>query len=140
MVNQLIQKIVVISVMCAFAFGVKAEVAPLHVKGVITINTEEAKVKWLNGVKFFDPRTPSDYKLGHIPKAINISRTDPSVYNRQNIEAHFAKDEPVVIYCNGPSCLKSSRTSAELIKMGYEEVYYYREGFPDWSFEGHPVE
>ena len=114
--------------------------APLEVKGATTIDTNQAKQMWMDGALFLDPRTKSDYEVGHIPKAIHINRTNPEVYTAKNIIAMVDKVQPVVVYCNGVGCLRSARTSADLVSLGYQKVYYYRDGFPAWTFSGHPVE
>lgn len=123
-----------------FSSFAKAGGSPLTVEGATTIDTAQAKAMWLEGAAFFDPRPLTDWDQGHIPKAINISRTDPAAYTREAIESAFKKDQPVVIYCNGVGCMKSARTAVELVSLGYSKVFYYREGFPEWSFAGHPVE
>ncbi|GKT11202.1 MAG: adenylate cyclase [Thiomicrorhabdus sp.] len=137
-------KTMVVSSMVAslmlFSSFAKAGASPLTVDGATTIDTAQAKAMWLDGVAFFDPRSLSDWNQGHIPKAININRTDPAAYTRAAIESALKKDQPVVIYCNGVGCMKSARTAAELVSLGYSKVFYYREGFPEWSFAGHPVE
>jgi len=121
------------------AFSVKAA-APLEVEGATTINTEQAQKLWLEGAAFLDPRTSADWEAGHIPKAIHLNRTNPAVYHVDGINAVLKKDQSVVVYCNGIGCLRSSKTAADLVGLGYQKVYYYREGFPAWTFSGHPVE
>lgn len=141
--SSVIQAVMVSSfVACLMFFSPlsKAGESPLAVEGATTIDTVQAKAMWLDGAAFFDPRPLADWNQGHIPKAINISRTDPSAYTREAIESAFDKHEPVVIYCNGVGCMKSARTAVELVSLGFNKVFYYREGFPEWSFAGHPVE
>ena len=50
------------------------------------------------------------------------------------------KGAAVVLYCNGPECWKSFKSSSAAIKGGYTNVLWYRLGFPDWKAKGLPVE
>jgi rhodanese-related sulfurtransferase len=50
------------------------------------------------------------------------------------------KDQEVVLYCNGTSCMRSSEASAKAVGWGFAKVHYYRLGFPDWKAAGFPVE
>jgi rhodanese-related sulfurtransferase len=54
--------------------------------------------------------------------------------------SEFKKDEPIVIYCNGASCMRSSKATAKAVSWGYTKVYYYRDGFPAWKAASLPVE
>ena len=38
----------------------------------------------------------------------------------------------MVLYCNGPSCGKSKRTSEQLVALGYTNVRRYQLGMPVW--------
>ncbi len=114
--------------------------APLSVPGATTINTEEAKKLWESGATFIDSRKKEDWADGHIPKAIHLDRGDRKVYTRENVSTMFQKDAPLVTYCYGEICTRSSQMAADLVSLGYTNVYFYREGFPGWSFAGYPIE
>ena len=60
--------------------------------------------------------------------------------NENALAAEVKKDEPVVFYCNGHSCMRSSKASAMAVGWGWKKVYYYRDGFPAWKAAGNPVE
>src|SRR5262245_62715264 len=38
----------------------------------------------------------------------------------------------MILYCNGPSCGKSKRTSEQLVALGYTHVRRYQLGMPVW--------
>ena len=61
-------------------------------------------------------------------------------FSPESLEAEVKKDEPVVFYCNGHKCLRSSKASALAVSWGWNKVYYYRDGFPAWKAAGNPVE
>ncbi|VAW45683.1 hypothetical protein MNBD_GAMMA03-1547 [hydrothermal vent metagenome] len=123
----------------AFTTLAQAE-APESVDGATTVTTEEAKKIWDSGATFIDSRKKEDWEDGHIPKSVHLDRGDREVYTRENVSKMFKKDEPLVTYCYGKVCTRSSQMAADLVSLGYTNVYFYREGFPGWSFAGYPIE
>jgi len=131
------------SVMAAsvLAFASLAQAAaPLSVPGATTVNTAEAKKLWDSGAVFIDSRKKEDWEDGHIAKAIHLDRGDRENYTRDKVSKMFKKDQALVTYCYGKVCTRSSQMAADLVSVGYTNVYFYREGFPGWSFGGHPIE
>lgn len=76
----------------------------------------------------FDVRTAKEYAIAHIPGTINIyeKEVDQIALLYPNL------DQPMILYCNGPSCGKSKRTSEQLVAMGYTHVRRYQLGMPVW--------
>ena len=117
------------------------EPSPTSVPGATTVDTDQAKQLWLDGAGFLDPRKDADWNAGHIPEAVHLDIKDKTKYNQANVEKAFPdKSAPIVAYCNGHSCHRSSHAAADLVKWGYKKVYYYRDGFPAWKAAGNPVE
>ncbi len=114
--------------------------APESVDGATTVNTAEAKKLWDSGATFIDSRKKEDWADGHIAKAIHLDRGDRENYTRDKVSKMFKKDQALVTYCYGEVCTRSSQMAADLVSLGYTNVYFYREGFPGWSFGGHPIE
>ncbi|MBC8414767.1 MAG: rhodanese-like domain-containing protein [Nitrospira sp.] len=50
------------------------------------------------------------------------------------------KNAKIVVYCNGPACWKSFKSAMLLVKNGYTNVFWLRDGFPGWLDKGYPVE
>ncbi len=123
-----------------FSLTASAEEAlsPETVAGATTVDGATAKKMFDQEVAFIDVRKNSDWGAGRIPGAIHIELK--KVYSAETLGAEIKKDEPVVIYCNGPKCMRSSKASAQAVKWGFSKVYYYREGLPDWRSRGFPVE
>ncbi|HKL78462.1 MAG TPA: rhodanese-like domain-containing protein [Gammaproteobacteria bacterium] len=129
-------------------------VSPERVEGATTIGPARAHALWQKDRPFVDPRTKTDFQVGHIPGAVRL-QNDPdvawtreqSVAGEQELEALTpgalrqvaAKDEPVVFYCNGTDCARSSNSAALAVKWGWDKVYYYRRGFPAWQDADYPV-
>ena len=117
-------------------------ISPEQVPGATTVGAEEARRLWREGVAFVDPRSGTDWNVGHIPKAVHIVNDpggEPEELSAETLREAAAKDEPVLFYCNGPECDRSSNSAAKAVKWGWEEVYYFRGGFPAWQDAGYPV-
>jgi rhodanese-related sulfurtransferase len=90
------------------------------------------------GVPFVDVRKNSDWEAGRVPEAYHIELK--TVFNKSELAKVVNSDEKVVIYCNGPKCLRSSKASAMAVEWGYTNVHYFRDGFPSWKAAEYPVE
>lgn len=112
--------------------------SPEQVSGATTIDAQQAKQLFDNEALFVDVRKDSDWNAGRIPGAIHIElkkRFDEAALNQQ-----IDKHQPVVIYCNGPKCMRSSKASKQAIAWGFKKVYYFRDGFPAWKQASFPIE
>lgn len=127
----------------ALLFGLTASIAvaatsPTSVPGTTTVNAAEAKALFDKGVIFVDVRTDKDWQGGRIPDAVHLEVK--SAFDEAALAGLVQKGDPVVIYCNGESCLRSSEASEKAVKWGYTKVYYFRDGFPGWKAANYPVE
>lgn len=116
----------------------QAAESPATVAGATTIDGAKAKALFDKGVVFVDMRTDKDWGAGRIPGAVHLELS--KVFSDASLGAKVKKDQDVVMYCNGVSCLRSSEASAKAVGWGYKKVHYYRLGFPDWKAAGYPVE
>ncbi len=116
----------------------QAAESPATVAGATTIDGAKAKALFDKGVVFVDMRTDKDWGAGRIPGAVHLELS--KVFSDASLGAKVKKDQDVVMYCNGASCLRSSEASAKAVGWGYKKVHYYRLGFPDWKAAGYPVE
>jgi rhodanese-related sulfurtransferase len=114
------------------------EVSPETVEGATTVDTAAARVLFDQEAAFVDIRRDGDYEAGRIPGAIHIELKGR--FNEASLSAEVQKDEAVVFYCNGHSCLRSSDASKLAVGWGFSKVHYYRDGFPAWKAAGNPVE
>lgn len=122
----------------AFAIPALANLSPETVNGATTISVEDAANLFDEGVVFIDVRKPSDYEAGRVPGAVHLDVK--TSFSAESLGAVIAMDEKVVIYCNGHSCMRSSKATAMAVEWGYSNVYYLRDGFPAWDVSGLPVE
>lgn len=114
------------------------EESPKTVDGAITVDSTKAKELFDSGVLFVDTRKDSDWEAGRIPDAVHLELK--SKFTEASLSAVTGKDDPLVFYCNGHECNRSSASSAKAVEWGFSKVYYYRDGFPAWKAAGHPVE
>jgi rhodanese-related sulfurtransferase len=47
--------------------------------------------------------------------------------------------KPIVIYCSGGDCEDSHMLAQKLWGIQFNNVYVYKDGFPDWQSKGGPV-
>jgi len=114
------------------------KISPKTVDGAKTVSAAEAKALFDKGTIFLDVRSDKDWGAGRIPDAIHIELKKK--LNEASMGKEIKKSDPVVIYCNGESCLRSSKASVKAVGWGYSKVYYFRDGFPAWKKAGYPVE
>ena len=118
--------------------GAKKEMAK-SMPGVTEIKAEELK-SWLDqGKKFvlLDDRTKSDYEKEHIPGALRLAPDDLEPDAKAAEKLGLKKDDIIVNYCNGIRCWRSPGTIVFLSELGYKNLYWYREGIPDWIKKGY---
>ena len=49
------------------------------------------------------------------------------------------QDLPIVVYCSGGACEDSHMLSQKLWGIQFNNVYVYKDGFPDWQKRGGAV-
>ena len=118
--------------------AVAGEVSPQSIDGAVTVDTTQAEALFDQEVAFVDVRKDSDWDAGRIPGAIHLDIK--SKFSEEALSGEVEKGEPVVMYCNGASCMRSSDASAMAVGWGFSKVHYYRDGFPAWKAAGSPVE
>ncbi len=116
----------------------EADVSPRTVPGASTVDATQAKALHDEGVAFVDTRALGLWALGRIPGATLLDLT--SDFTEEKLADVVGRNDPVVIYCEGPKCLRSSQACAKAVEWGFTNVYYFRNGFPSWKAEGYSVE
>lgn len=119
-------------------FAALAEDSPETVPGANTVSVDAAYEFFEQGAAFIDVRKPSDFDNGHIPGAVHLDLKE--TFTEAAMAAVAGKSDPVVIYCNGWSCMRSSKASAMAVSWGYKNVQYLRDGFPGWDAAALPIE
>ena len=138
--------------MCAamtLAAPINAQTAMDAVTGEVGQPTAEVSTRELqsilaaSGATLLDSRPHREFAVSHIPGALNVAA-------KPGMPAHLyvsdvaeigrllngRKDNPLILYCNGPYCGKSKRLAAELVGAGYRNVRRYQLGAPGWRMLG----
>jgi rhodanese-related sulfurtransferase len=113
------------------------------------VTAKEVDALRQQGVAIFDVRVSAEYAEKHIVGAINVPYREKSA---KAVDFDAAQDSfalaklpadktiPVIFACNGPECWKSYKASVVTLAAGYQNVYWFRGGFPDWQANGLPTE
>ena len=106
--------------------------------GYKEINTLELK-KWLESDStpvIINSLSPIEFGEGYIPGSISIPM--------ELMEVSEAMPEdfkaPIVTYSYGPESDKSKIAATLAVKMGYQDVYWYREGLQGWEKAGYSTQ
>jgi len=122
---------------------------PPSLAGTKLVAADDVVKLQASGATVIDVRVASEYAEGHIKGALSVpyrEKSDKAVtFDASQDEFNLAKlppakDAAIVIYCNGPECWKSFKASTLAVKGGYTNIYWYREGFPNWKSKGLPSE
>jgi len=103
-------------------------------------------VAWLHdhGALFLDARRTSVYEQGHISGSRTMSVWEADVDEKVNKLYEERNDpreqlKPIVIYCSGGDCEDSHMLAQKLWGVQFNNLYVYKDGFPDWQKRGGPV-
>ena len=96
------------------------------------------------GALFLDARRTSVYEQGHIPGARPFSVWESDLDQKVNKLFEERSDPaaqalPIVVYCSGGDCEDSHMLAQKLWGIQYNNVYVYKDGFPDWQKRGGAV-
>ena len=116
----------------------KGYIAPEQVPGTTLVSAAEAKALYDSGVVFIDVRSPRLHNRRHIPGAVHLDLKD--TFDEESLSTVAKKDQPLVIYCSGIKCSRSSTASTDAVSWGFKKVHYFRGGIVDWRDAGYPVE
>jgi rhodanese-related sulfurtransferase len=121
-----------------------AYVSPETIPGTTYVDAAQAHAMFERGVMFVDVRIASDYEVGRIPGAINLTiqknEAESPFTEASLLKLLGGKDVEAVFYCNSTSCWRTAAAAERAMKWGFTKIHYYRLGFPDWKATGYPVE
>lgn len=121
---------------------------PERLKGATVVTTDWVKANF-GKVGIYDVRKKAEYVEEHIKGATSIPYKEKSA---KSADFDSSKDKlkikkfpsdknaPIVVHCNGARCWKSYKAAVLLVRAGYKNVKWYRDGIPDWKAKGNPTE
>ncbi len=118
-------------------------VVPAHaeqiesIKGANTVDAFQALRLFERGATFIDVRDTQEFQLGHIRSAVNLDlkRDFNDLYLIETLDRNI----PIVIYCNSAHCYRSAVATFLAVAWGYENVYYFKDGYFTWLALDLPV-
>lgn len=123
----------------AGAYADERPFAPPSIPGAVSVTAEELVELVLSrpDLVIIDARMNSEYAKGRIEGAINMLNTS---MRREDLEKAVPDlTTPVIIYCNGERCLRSSDAVKKVMEWGYRNVFWFRGGWREWTEKGLPV-
>ena len=105
------------------------------------ITSEQAKTLFDRGAVFFDARRSSVFREGHIrgARSISVWEADADEKVKAFLDEGRDPNAPIVVYCSGGDCEDSHELAQKLWGVTFDNVYVYRDGFPDWEKRRWPV-
>ena len=120
--------------------------APAGVKLVEAKAVQDLQAK---GAVLIDTRKANEFSEATIKGAISVPYDPEKSAKDANFDAAqdkydmgkiADKNKDYVLFCNSGTCWKSYKAAVVLAKNGYKNVYWYRNGFPDWKARKLPTE
>lgn len=113
--------------------------APITLPGTILVDAETTArlIVSMPDLLIVDSRKDAEYSKGHIQRAISLLDTDMTLEMLSNHAPD--KSTPLLFYCNGERCLRSSRAAAHAVDWGYSKIYWFRGGWNAWVDKGMPI-
>ena len=114
-------------------------VAPETLPGATAVNAEKTieLIMSVSNLQIIDSRKENEFQKGHIQGAVSLLDT---AMTEDLLSMHVPdKNTPVLFYCNGVRCLRSSRAATKALEWGYTTVYWFRGGWSEWVKKGMPV-
>jgi rhodanese-related sulfurtransferase len=114
-------------------------IVPDSVPGTLRVSAEQVVELILSTPKMvvIDTRHADEYVNGHIEGAINL--IDTGTTSESLARLTHGKDIPVLFYCNGERCPRSSNAAKIALDLGYKKVYWFRGGWNEWVEKQMPI-
>ena len=118
-------------------------------KGVTLVDAKKVQELQAQGATIVDTRKASEFGEGSIKGAISVPYDpeksakevgfDPKM-DKFDMTKLADKNAKIVVFCNAGSCWKSYKSAKVLADNGYKNIFWYREGVPDWKARKLPME
>jgi rhodanese-related sulfurtransferase len=86
----------------------------------------------LKDVQIVDVRSAYEYKTLRIKNAVNIPLSSSTFLSKMR-KLRAESKKPIVVYCNGKTCMKSYNAALKCSTNGIENVTSYDAGIMDWA-------
>ncbi len=133
-----------------WSLGAQAQETPTQAPaGVKLVEAKEVQDLQAKGALVVDTRRASEYGEGSIKGAISVPYDPEKSAKAADFDASqdkfdltklADKGKNIVVFCNSGTCWKSYKAAVVLAKNGYKNVFWYRNGMPDWKARKLPIE
>lgn len=113
--------------------------APHNIEGVVSVSIQHAKQLFDSGAVFVDVRDHHAWSIGHIDGAVNLD-LESDEFSVLYVSESLDRKTPLVFYSSSPLTVNSAVASYMAKQWGYDNVYYFRDGYYAWISEDFPVE
>lgn len=112
---------------------------PASLEGIKEITGDELKkmVDAKKKIVIMDNRLKADYDKEHITGAVLL--TVDELIKDPKLADKYKKDDVLINYCNGVKCWRSPAAILLLKNLGFKNLYWYRNGIPDWIKKDYPT-
>ena len=86
-----------------------------------------------NAVVFVDVRSEYEYQTLRIKGAVNIPLADTKFIEKIKVLRDKQGGKPIVVYCNGKTCMKSYKAVSKCRQFNIGNVIAYDAGIMDWA-------
>lgn len=107
-----------------------------HIEGVTPVDAE-GLIKLANEFEsliMIDARIAQDRQQGYIEGSISLPDIETNCTTLATIQPDVR--QPLAFYCNGPKCGRSGKASQIAKACGYQQIYWFRDGFEAWRNQG----
>jgi rhodanese-related sulfurtransferase len=113
------------------------DIKPLTAGDALRLYESAAKSPRKRVVLFVDPRSPDEFRAGHIPEARNLLLSDVPLNAARNPD--ISAYGTIVVYGNNPASFVAKGVTKRLIANGYDGVKYFPGGLTEWVQIGGPI-
>ncbi len=119
--------------------------------GVKIVGAKEVQELMKKGAILIDTRRANEYAENSIVGAISVpydpeksAKAPDGIFDASldkfDMSKFTDKNAHLVMFCNSGTCFKSYKGAVVAAKAGYKNVYWYRDGMPDWRARNLPTE
>ncbi len=119
-------------------YATAADEAPLLIPGTTKVSAEAFLDIVAKTPELFiiDARIPADRMQGYIEGSISLPDIETNCASLARVIPK--KNAVVFFYCNGVKCGRSVKSSRIALKCGYNNIYWFRGGFAEWTDKNYP--
>jgi len=125
--------------LCQVATGNNEFISPESIDGTTIVDAEGLidTVTQIPELILIDSRIIADHKEGFIEGSVNLPDTETDCSSLASTVPGLAS--PVLFYCNGIKCGRSTRAAIIAIDCGYSNIYWFRNGMEEWQEQEYPL-